>query len=68
MTLARRSPPTTMFWSCAGIRSAVIAVWRQPSTATARTTPMIVPRPPKIETPPSSTTVTTNSSMPMPES
>ena len=25
MTLARRSPPTTMFWSCAGIRSAVIA-------------------------------------------
>ena len=53
-----------MFWSCAGIRSAVIAVWRQPRTATARTTPTIVPRPPKIETPPSRTAVTTKSSMP----
>ncbi len=58
----------TMFWSCTGIRSAVIADCRQPSTATARTTPMIVPRPPKIETPPSRTTVTTKSSSPMPES
>ena len=35
ITLASSSPPTTMFWSCAGTRSAVIAVCRQPSTATA---------------------------------
>ena len=39
--------------------SSVIAVCRQPRIATASTTPMIVPRPPKIEMPPSSTIVTT---------
>ena len=42
------------------------AFWMPPSRSSARTTPAIVPRPPKIETPPSSTAVTTVSSKPMP--
>src|SRR2546423_378455 len=67
-TLAISRPPTTMFWSCDGIWSAVNAVCRQPSTATATITPAIVPRPPKIEMPPSRTIVTTKSSIPTPES
>ena len=42
------------------------AFWMPPSRNRARTTPAIVPRPPKIETPPSSTAVTAVSSKPWP--
>ena len=42
------------------------AFWMPPSRNSARMTPAIVPRPPKIETPPSSTAVTTVSSKPWP--
>ena len=41
-----------------------IAFWMPPSRNSARMTPAIVPRPPKIETPPSSTAVTAVSSNP----
>src|SRR5581483_1419375 len=68
ITLAISRPPTTMFWSCDETRSSVSAVCRQPRIATARSTPTIVPRPPKIDTPPRRTIVTTKSSWPMPES
>src|SRR3954462_12606525 len=42
------------------------AFWMPPSRNRARMTPPIVPRPPKIDTPPSSTAVTTVSSKPTP--
>src|SRR3954451_14637677 len=42
------------------------AFWMPPSRSRARMTPPIVPRPPKIDTPPSSTAVMTVSSKPMP--
>src|SRR3954454_7295921 len=42
------------------------AFWMPPSRSRARMTPPIVPRPPKIDTPPSSTAVTTVSSKPTP--
>src|SRR3954447_8279647 len=42
------------------------AFWMPPSSTSARITPAIVPRPPKIETPPSSTAVITVSSKPWP--
>ena len=42
------------------------AFWMPPSRTSARMTPAIVPRPPKIDTPPSSTAVTTVSSKPWP--
>ena len=44
----------------------VSAFWIPPSRSSARITPPIVPRPPKIETPPSSTAVTAVSSKPWP--
>ena len=42
------------------------AFWMPPSSSSARMTPTIVPRPPKIETPPSSTAVIAVSSKPWP--
>src|SRR4051812_11527252 len=42
------------------------AFWMPPSRSRARMTPPIVPRPPKIDTPPRSTAVTTVSSKPTP--
>src|SRR3954470_3179400 len=42
------------------------AFWMPPSRNRARTTPTIVPRPPKIDTPPSRTAVTAVSSKPWP--
>src|SRR4051812_36560281 len=42
------------------------AFWMPPSRSRARMTPPMVPRPPKIDTPPSSTAVTTVSSKPSP--
>jgi hypothetical protein len=42
------------------------AFWMPPSRNSARMTPAIVPRPPKIDTPPSSTAVTADSSNPWP--
>ena len=42
------------------------AFWMPPSRNSARMTPAIVPRPPKIDTPPSSTAVIAVSSNPWP--
>jgi len=42
------------------------AFWIPPSSSRARITPAIVPRPPKIDTPPSSTAVIAVSSNPWP--
>src|SRR3954468_17294738 len=59
--------PVTIWIQHADIPSlATTAFWMPPSRNRARMTPPIVPRPPKIDTPPSSTAVTTVSSKPTP--
>src|SRR5665213_357265 len=67
-TLTRSRPPVTMFCTCAATFMRVSASWMQPITTIAITTPKIVPRPPKMETPPSRTAATTVSSSPVPAS
>src|SRR5205823_8170852 len=65
-TESRSSVPVTTPVACWLKFVRKSAFWSPANTAMPSTTPTIVPRPPKIETPPRRTTVTTLSSSPRP--
>src|SRR3954471_19432413 len=65
-TESSRSPPVTMVSASDDTLLSVSALRIVPSRKTATMTPSRLPRPPKIDTPPSRTHATTDSSRPVP--
>ena len=67
-TETTKSSPTAMLWVSAETLARRSAFCRIASVNTARTTPGMVPEPPKMFTPPSRTAVTTTRVSPSPAS